>query len=65
MKNSSLPQYSVLVNLRFAFEYELDNILRFEDRQEVFRVIDYLEKRIEEIKEDEAECLRMQISSKK
>ncbi len=62
MKNKSLPPYSTLVNLRVALEYELNNVLRFEDRQEVFRIVNYFENRIEEIKEDEAECLKMQIS---
>lgn len=62
MKNISLPPYSTLVNLRYALEYELNNVLRFEDRQEVFRIVDYFERRIEQIKEDEAECLKIQIS---
>lgn len=57
--------YSQLVILRGAFEYELNNVLKFRDRQEVFRVIQYFEDRLEEIKEDEKECLKIQASSKK
>lgn len=54
--------YSQLVLLRGAFEYELNNVLKFRDRQEVFRVIEYLEDRLEEIKKDEKECLKTQTS---
>lgn len=62
MKNRPSHAYSQLVILRGAFEYELNNVLRFEDRQEVFRVIQYLEDRIQEIKEEEKECLKIQTS---
>lgn len=65
MKNYSGVSYSQLVVLRGAFEYELNNVLRFEDRQEIFRVIDYFEQRIEQIKEDEKQCLKIQTSSRK
>jgi len=54
--------YSQLTILRVAFEYELNNVLKFEDRQEVFRVVDYLQKRLNEIKEDEKVCLKIQAS---
>ncbi len=54
--------YSQLTILRVAFEYELNNVLKFEDRQEVFRVVDYLQKRLNEIKEDEKACLKIQAS---
>jgi hypothetical protein len=57
--------YSQLTLLRLAFEYELNNVLKFEDRQEFFRVIQYLQERIEQIKEDEKKCLKIQGSSKK
>ena len=62
MRNKHLANYSQLVILRGAFEYELNNVLKFEDRQEVFRIIEYFQDRIEEIKEDEKECLRIQVS---
>lgn len=62
MQNYPNISYSQLVILRGAFEYELSNVLRFEDRQEVFRVVDYLKMRIEQIKEEEKECLKIQIS---
>lgn len=65
MKNRSPIPYSHLNILRTAFEYELNNVLRFEDRQEVFRIVNYLQERIEQIKEDEKECLRIQASLKK
>lgn len=62
MKNYPNIPYSHLVVLRGAFEYELNNVLRFEDRQEVFRVVNYLEMRIEQIKEEEKQCLKIQSS---
>lgn len=62
MRNSALPSYSQVFLLKTAFEHELSNVLRFEDRQEYFRVINYFEERIAELKEDEKECLKAQIS---
>lgn len=60
MKPRHSISYSHLTILRVAFEYELNNVLKFEDRQEFFRVINYLEERLEEIKKDEKECLKIQ-----
>ena len=62
MKNSTQASYSQLYVLRSAFEYELNRMKAFEDRQEYFRVINYFEERIREIKQDEAECLKAQTS---
>lgn len=62
MKNKPSIPYSHLTILRVAFEYELNNVLKFEDRQEVFRVVKYLQERLEQIKEDEKECLKIQAS---
>ena len=62
MKNSTQQSYSQLFVLRSAFEYELNRMRMFEDRQEYFKVINYFEERIREIKQDEAECLRIQTS---
>lgn len=62
MKNSTRQSYSQLFVLRTAFEYELNRIKVCEDRQEYFRVINYFEQRICELKEEEAECLRIQTS---
>lgn len=62
MKHRPSTSYSHLTILRVAFEYELNNVLKFEDRQEVFRVVKYLQERLEQIKEDEKECLKIQAS---
>lgn len=62
MKNRPTTSYSHLTILRVAFEYELNNVLKFEDRQEVFRVVSYLQERLEQIKEDEKACLKIQAS---
>ena len=62
MKNSRQPSLSQVYMMKYAFEYELNNILAFEDRQEFFRVIDYFEERVRQLKEEEKECLRIQIS---
>lgn len=62
MKHKPSASYSQLTILRVAFEYELNNVLKFEDRQEVFRVVKYLHERLEQIKEDEKECLKIQAS---
>lgn len=62
MKHRPSTSYSHLTILRVAFEYELNNVLIFEDRQEVFRVVKYLQERLEQIKEDEKECLKTQAS---
>lgn len=62
MKHRPSTSYSQLTILRVAFEYELNNVLKFEDRQEVFRVVKYLQERLEQIKEDEKECLKIQAS---
>lgn len=62
MKNRPTASYSHLTILRVAFEYELNNVLKFEDRQEVFRVVNYLQERLEQIKEDEKACLKTQAS---
>ena len=60
MKNSRPASLSQVYMMKHAFEYELNNILAFEDRQEFFRVINYLEERVKELKEDEKECLKIQ-----
>lgn len=62
MKHRPSTSYSHLTILRVAFEYELNNVLKFEDRQEVFRVVNYLQERLEQIKEDEKKCLKTQAS---
>jgi hypothetical protein len=59
--NQSLS-YSRIYMLKSAFEYELNNVLAFEDRQEFFRVINYLQNRIEQLKEEEKQCLKIQAS---
>lgn len=51
--------------MKYAFEYELNNVLAFEDRQEFFRVINYLERRVQELKEEENQCLKAQASLKR
>jgi hypothetical protein len=65
LKNSRPSSLSQIYNLKHAFEYELNNVLAFEDRQEFFRVINYFEQRISELKEEEKQCLRIQSSLKK
>jgi len=62
MKNSRSPSLSQVYMMKTAFEYELNNILAFEDRQEFFRVINYFEQRVIELKEEEKECLKAQVS---
>lgn len=62
MKNSRSPSLSQVYILKYAFEYELYNVLAFEDRQEFFRIINYFEERISELKEQEKECLKIQAS---
>lgn len=62
MKNSRPASLSQVYMLKSAFEYELNNILIFEDRQEFFRVINYFEKRVTELKEEEKQCLKIQTS---
>lgn len=62
MKNSrSLPLSQISV-MKYAFEYELNNVLAFEDRQEFFRVINYFEDRVKQLKEEEKVCLKAQVS---
>jgi hypothetical protein len=65
LKNSRPSSLSQIYNLKHAFEYELNNVLAFEDRQEFFRVINYFEQRITELKEEEKLCLKIQASSTK
>lgn len=62
MQNRPTTSYSHLTILRVAFEYELNNVLKFEDRDEVFRIVNYLQERLEQIKEDEKACLKIQAS---
>jgi hypothetical protein len=62
MKNSRSPSLSQVYMLKTAFEYELNNVLAFQDRQEFFRVINYLNGRLDELKKEEKECLRIQSS---
>lgn len=62
MKNPSAYSLSQVYMLKRAFEYELNNVLAFEDRQEFFRVINYFEQRVEQLKEEEKECLKIQAS---
>lgn len=62
MQNRPTTSYSHLTILRVAFEYELNNVLKFEDKQEVFRVVNYLQERLDQIKEDEKACLKIQAS---
>jgi hypothetical protein len=62
MKNSRSPSLSQVYMLKTAFEYELNNVLAFQDRQEFFRVINYLNERVNELKEEEKECLKIQSS---
>ena len=52
--------YSQLVILRAAFEYEITNVLNVRGNQEA--VIEYLKSRIAELKEEEKECLKTQVS---
>jgi hypothetical protein len=62
MKNSSSYSYSHAYAVRWALEIELSRLRIFEDRQEMFRVINYFEERIAELKEEEAICLKAQVS---
>lgn len=62
MKNSLPASLSQVYMMKYAFEYELNNILAFEDRQEFFRVINYFEERVKQLKEEEKECLKIQTS---
>jgi hypothetical protein len=62
MKNHPSYSYSYSYSIRWALEMELNRMKVFENRQEVFRVMSYLEERIAELKEEEAECLRIQTS---
>jgi hypothetical protein len=62
MKNSRPASLSQVYMMKYAFEYELNNILAFEDRQEFFRVINYFEERVRQLKEEEKECLKIQTS---
>jgi len=62
MKNTPSYSYSHAYAVRWALEYELNRMRVFEDRQEVFRVMSYLEERIAELKEEEALCLKAQVS---
>lgn len=60
MKKRPTTSYSHLTILRVAFEYELNNVLKFEDKQKVFGVVNYLQQRLEQIREDEKQCLKIQ-----
>lgn len=62
MRNSIGTAYSTLTILRCAFEYELNNVLKLQEREEAEKIIGYFETRLKEIKEDEKECLRVQAS---
>jgi len=62
MKNSRQPSLSQVYMMKYAFEYELNNVLAFEDRQEFFRIIDYFEDRVKQLKEEEKICLKAQVS---
>jgi hypothetical protein len=62
MKNRPSYSYSHAYAVRWALEMELNRMRVYEDRQEVFRVMNYLEERIAELKEEEALCLKAQVS---
>lgn len=62
MKNSKVQSYSQLYNLRWGLEYELNNVLNFYNGEDKIVVESYFKKRIVEIKEEEKECLKVQIS---
>ena len=62
MEKQHSHSYSQLYNIRWALETELNRMKTFEDRQEVFRVINYFENRIAELKEEEKRCLKIQAS---
>lgn len=63
MRNSPSHAYSQLVILRGAFEYEINNVLKLQERDEkVVSIIQYLEERLKEIREDEKACLKIQAS---
>ncbi len=62
MKNTPSYSYSHAYAVRWALELELSRLKVYGDRQEVFRVINYFEERIAELKEEETECLKAQIS---
>jgi hypothetical protein len=60
MKNSPTYTYSQTVNVRFALELELGHFLVLEQRNRV--IIEFLRKRILELKEEEKACLKTQVS---
>jgi len=63
MKNTPSYSYSHAYAVRWALEMELSRMrIFYEDRQEMFRVINYFEERIAELKEEEALCLKAQVS---
>jgi hypothetical protein len=62
MKNKPSYSYSQSYSVRWALEMELNRMKVIENRQDVFRVMSYLEERIAELKREEAECLRIQTS---
>lgn len=62
MKNSPVQSYSQLYALRWGLEYELSNVVNFYSGEDKNIVERYFKKRIVEIKEEEKECLKVQIS---
>lgn len=62
MKNSTVQSYSQLYNLRWGLEYELNNVVNFYNGEDRGVVESYFKKRIVEIKEEEKECLKVQVS---
>lgn len=62
MKNSTVQSYSQLYALRWGLEYELSNVVNFYSGEDKNIVERYFKKRIVEIKEEEKECLKVQIS---
>lgn len=62
MKNSTVQSYSQLYALRWGLEYELSNVVNFYSGEDKNVVERYFKKRIVEIKEEEKECLKVQIS---
>ena len=59
MKNMGSYSYSQAYNIRWSLEMELNTLsLRCEDE----KILEFLRRRIKQLKEEEKQCLRAQVS---
>jgi hypothetical protein len=60
MKNTQTSSYSHLYNTRWGLEFELRNSLEFYIGDDKTVILEYFKRRINELKEEEKQCLRTQ-----